>query len=563
MNISDNQKLYNSITEPAFSRLYQISVKARGIIVSIFEDLSLYTKAWGFNDIKHAYPLELAIKSSLNSSFGKNLIYSKIEELISEFFHLHNENRTLKTKLSEVESEKEEINRENEKLKQEIAKLSKSSKNSSKPPSSDIVKGISKKNNNGKKKKKGGQHGHPKHQREAFSKEEIDNFYEYTLGNCPVCFETLTPCDKEPIIIQQVEIKEFPIEINEHKGYAYWCDNCKKVHYAPIPHDIVKAGLCGPDLTALIGYMKSALHASFSTIKKFLRDVIKIKISRGQLSKLINKVGYSLDAPYNELLEKIPLEGNLNVDETGHKDNGEKFWTWCFRAELYVLFKIDKSRGSKVLIEVLGREFNGLLGCDYFSAYRKYMKDFNVVVQFCIAHLIRDIRFLISFPDAETKLYGEKLLQLIREMFEIINNSEKNTEKETKTELLKIREKILKTGINEAPSQLNKKGKETKKKAQAISKRFQKFGDSYFQFITTPQISPTNNIAEQAIRFIVIDRHVTQGTRSLKGRKIAERLWTVIATCSIQERSAYDFIKTSVNAYFKGKAPPSLLPNKA
>ncbi len=80
----------------------------------------------------------------------------------------------------------------------------------------------------------------------------------------------------------------------------------------------------------------------------------------------------------------------MNVDETGHKENGDKFWTWCFRAELYVLFKIDKSRGSKVSIEVLGKEFNGLLGCDYFSAYRKYMKDFNVMVQFCIAHLIRD-----------------------------------------------------------------------------------------------------------------------------------------------------------------------------
>jgi hypothetical protein len=92
-----------------------------------------------------------------------------------------------------------------------------------------------------------------------------------------------------------------------------------------------------------------------------------------------------VDAPYAELLGRLPLEQALNVDETGHKDNGEKFWTWVFRADLYVLFKIDKTRGSQVLLDVLGEEFNGVPGCDYFSAYRKYMGDFSITVQFCIA----------------------------------------------------------------------------------------------------------------------------------------------------------------------------------
>jgi hypothetical protein len=212
------------------------------------------------------------------------------------------------------------------------------------------------------------------------------------------------------------------------------------------------------------------------------------------------------------------------------------------------------------LIEVLGENFNGLLGCDYFSAYRKYIKDFNIVVQFCIAHLIRDIRFLISLPDKETREYGEKLLDLIREMFEIINNSKNNDigQEETKNQLIKIREKILEVGINEAPSKLDENLKETKKNAQAIAQRFRKFGDAYFQFITTPNISPTNNIAEQAIRFVVIDRHVTQGTRSLKGRKNCERLWTVVGTCQIQGRSAYQFIRKAVRAYFQGLPTPSL-----
>ena len=47
-----------------------------------------------------------------------------------------------------------------------------------------------------------------------------------------------------------------------------------------------------------------------------------------------------------------------------------------------------------------------------------------------------------------------------------------------------------------------------------------------------PGIEPTNNLAEQAIRFVVIDRKITQGSRSESGQKWLERIWTVTATCS-------------------------------
>ena len=93
-----------------------------------------------------------------------------------------------------------------------------------------------------------------------------------------------------------------------------------------------------------------------------------------------------------------------------------------------------------------------------------------------------------------------------------------------------------------------------------MAQRFRKHGKAYFQFITTPGIDPTNNVAEQAIRFIVIDRHVTQGTRSIKGQRACERLWTVIGTCALQGRSAFAFILQAVQAFFQDKNPPSLLP---
>jgi transposase len=276
----------------------------------------------------------------LQNLYGKSFI-EEIEKLKKENIKFEFENTLLNNKILELEKEKFQLKKENKKLKETIANLSKTSKTSNKPPSSDIVKGTSQKNKKSKR-KQGAQPGHKKHERAEFPEEEINNFHEYTLAECPDCSSTdITVLLKKTKVIQQIEIKEVPIQIDEHKGYAYWCNKCKKIHYAPIPLNIVKAGLFGPRLTAFVGYMKSALHASFSTIRKYLRDVIKIKISRGQLAKLLNKVGESLNFPYDELLNKIPLEKKINVDETSHKNNGDLFWTWCFRADLYILFKID------------------------------------------------------------------------------------------------------------------------------------------------------------------------------------------------------------------------------
>ncbi len=444
------------------------------------------------------------------------------------------------------------LEEENARLKQQLAAARKDSSTSSKSPSSDIVKPRKPLPKGGKKRKRGAQPGHEQHLRSPFPPEAVNEFLPYTLERCPDCGGTLVPSRRPPEVLQQVEITATPTVVTEHQGLAYWCPHCRKVHYAPMPESVVKAGLFGPRLTALVAFMKGVCHASFSTIRKFLRDVVRVRVSRGYLAKLIGKVSESLAQSYAELFQRLPGEAVLNIDETGHKENGQRFWTWCFRAQLYTLFRIDKSRGSKVLIEVLGTEFNGVLGCDYFSAYRKYMREFDVLVQFCLAHLIRDVKFLLTLPGREDQAYGQRVREALRKLFAVIHRREKMTAGGFQKALEAAREQVLSVATTRVP-----KGNH----AQNLAKRFRENGEAYFRFITTPGIDPTNNLAEQAIRFVVIDRRITQGTRSETGRRWCERIWTVIATCAQQGRSVFTFILDSVHAHFGGGSPPSLLPS--
>ena len=92
--------------------------------------------------------------------------------------------------------------------------------------------------------------------------------------------------------------------------------------------------------------------------------------------------------------------------------------------------------------------------------------------------------------------------------------------------------------------------------------RFKDHGDAYFRFVTTPGIDPTNNLAEQALRFVVIDRRLTQGTRSVRGRQWCERIWTAAATCLQQGRSLFEYLCSATHAFLAGRPAPSLIPSR-
>ncbi|HKB35154.1 MAG TPA: IS66 family transposase [Gemmataceae bacterium] len=437
-------------------------------------------------------------------------------------------------------------------LQEGLARLRKDSSTSSKPPSSDLVKPPKPPPPPDQPQRSvGGQPGHPHHQRPLLPPEALTGgSQEHRLDCCPTCGHALQAVAASPRVVQQIEILQPPLHIEEHRAVPGWCPACQRVHYAPLPAAIERGQLAGPRLTALIAYLKGACHASYSTIRKFLRDVAGVAISRGQLAKVISKVSRALDQPYQELLEKLPAQARLNVDETGHKDRGEPWWTWCFRAGLYTLFKIDPTRSGDVLLEVLGEEFNGVLGCDYFSAYRRYLRECNAVVQFCLAHLIRDVKFLTTLPDARDRAYGERLREALRALFGVIHRREELGPRVFQRRLTAARDEVLRQAACDVPPTAHSRN---------LAQRFAQHGEAYFEFVTTPEVEPTNNLAEQAIRFVVIDRHITQGTRGETGRRWCERIWTVLATCAQQGRSAFAYLYDAVVAFFHQTAVPSLL----
>ncbi len=461
-----------------------------------------------------------------------------------------------------------ELNARVAELETKLAKANRNSSNSSKPPSSDIVKPPKPPPPKGqKRRKRGGQPGHEKHERAAFRPEDVDEVLTYKMKRCPKTGRRLRRAEAPPRIIQQVGLVKKPIVVREHRAYAYWCASCGEVHYAPFPPEVKAGGLLDAEATALVAYLKGGCHMSYLTIRKYLKDHMGLPISRGMLAKTVAKASKALAAPYRELERRLPEEPAVNVDETGHKDPerlpaaGAKagpaaarpnaWWTWAFRAGDFTLFKIIDSRGARVLVDTLGREFEGVLGSDCFPAYLKYMRDCDVILQLCLAHLIREVKFLCEHPDADVARYGRRFREALRGMFGVIHRREQMTARGFRRELTKAKRAVMKAATGRVPDD---------KDARRLAKLMREHGEAYFTFVTTPGVEPTNNLAEQAIRFVVIDRRITQGTRGETGRRWCERIWTVMATSAQQARSAYTFLVEAVRASFSGALAPSLMP---
>lgn len=215
-------------------------------------------------------------------------------------------------------------------LELELAKAKKDSSTSSKPPSSDIVKPPAKKPpGSRKKRKRGGQPGHQRQLREPLPPERVDRAFEYEIDDQEVKDRQLTPTDQFEII-QHIELLDVPIEVTEHRLRIYLTPDGQQVT-PDVPE--LKRPIFGPRMLAMIGWLKSRAHCSYSTIELWMEDVLQVPVSRGYLAKLCTgTISESLQDAYEELKAAIARQRQLGSDETSIKDNGKKHWIWCITA---------------------------------------------------------------------------------------------------------------------------------------------------------------------------------------------------------------------------------------
>src|SRR5215210_9131533 len=134
--------------------------------------------------------------------------------------------RRLQARVDVLEAELAALKEVVAQLSRQLAAARKDSSTSSKPPSSDIVKPPKPPPPPGQAQRPiGGQPGHPKHEREAFPPEAVNGgSFDHRLDSCPACGQDLQPAlTIVPRVVQQVDIRDVPLSIQEHRSHPGWC----------------------------------------------------------------------------------------------------------------------------------------------------------------------------------------------------------------------------------------------------------------------------------------------------------------------------------------------------
>lgn len=440
---------------------------------------------------------------------------------------LEAQNAWLRCRLAEVEAK--------------VAALSKNSRTSSKPPSSDIVQpdkgGKSASPGRKKKRKPGGQPGHDKHTRAPFAPEQIDQAYEYDWDQPGEDWEALDDFH----ILQQAELRENPLILTEHRFRRYRHKRTGRIVTAPIPESLRRQGLIGPRLRATTALLKGQCHVSYRQLQAFYRDVLGLKLSTGQLAKLVRQSGEALAQPYAELHAKLADEPVVNMDETGHRERNRRGWLWCVVARDLTVFKVASGRGAGVIQDLLGTGYRGTVCSDFFSAYRKFVGEHGGVAAYCWAHLIRDIRYLTTLGDQVVVNWATKLLNESKRLFKAYHRQGPRARANAKAAILER--------VRHPPPRAD---------ARTLADRIRTHAASYFRFLDDERVEPTNNKAERALRHAVIDRRITQGTRGDAGSRWLERFLTVRETCRQRNQPLFDYLIQTIVAHTARQPAPHL-----
>jgi transposase len=443
-------------------------------------------------------------------------------------------------------------------------RLRKSSRNSSKPPSSDTpaqeaerkkkAAAITKPSGEAPR-KPGGQRGHEKFTRKLVPAAKVTRHHDCIPERCERCAQQLLGRDPNPLLHQVFALPKVQPEVDQYALHGLGCPNpeCGHVTRAKLPAG-VPTGQFGPSIVAVVTLLIGMCRLGKRQVQAVLADLFGLELSLGAVIGCQELGSAALAAPVEEAKDFVRSASAQvkHCDETSWREGPQraKVWLWTVVTASVTVFAIQRERSTEAAKALLGK-FGGILVSDRFSAYgfwRLWMR------QICWSHLIRDF-VAIAERGGESARIGDALLDEARRLFAWWHRVRDGT-------LSRKNFRIYVRNLKNRVGALLDEGKADAQSATARTcAQIRKVFPALWLFVERAGVQPTNNAAEQTLRHAVLWRKISGGTHSQAGSRFVERILTVVATLRQQNRNVLDFVRAACEAKLTGSQPPSLLPS--
>ena len=369
--------------------------------------------------------------------------------------------------------------------------------------------------------KLGAPEGHPKYDR---PEPEPTGSVEYIEDVCPNCESKLgSPFKTERVVEEEIPEPQ-PVEVIEHLINHYECPEC---HKHIIAKNKAPKGRFGNNVLAHVTLLKYDDRLPLRKVVNSLERHYGLTLTNVSVLQLTQKVANKLRLSYAKIIQHVKNSRVVYADETKIKVDGKTYWLWTFVTEQETLFVIRKSRSKKVVEEILGTNFKGIICCDGWTAYSQYTKN----IQRCWAHILREAKNL-----AENYTSFEGFNTAFKKIFNKIKDIR------NKPPSLKKRENIvikLRTEMEQLIQQMS-----AYKEFKTFTTKVKNGINYWFTCLIKLFVEPTNNTAEQALRELVVQRKIIGGLRREKGARIMETIMTMITTWKQQNKPVFTTLKS-------------------
>ncbi len=421
------------------------------------------------------------------------------EEMIENHLLLEKRVRTLEKEVSDLR----------DLLLAQLPKPSKTSANSSVPPSRD-----EKGDREAKPAKKRG----PKvgHEGKSRSRREADETVECRVRRCECCGADLFQHPQHEAARRQViDLPPMQPIVRDIVRNGCYCPRCETYQRAQTPPEHETKGMFGHNLEQLVLYLHYAHPLSYQRVQRILSDQYNLSLGIGTLVNIVDRAQDRLASVAGSIRHQIQQSDVIGSDETGARVNGINQWQWVFQTPDWVYFMIVDSRGSQVIETVLEDAIPRVWVSDLLSSQLCHPAQ---SYQVCLAHQVRDLQYAIDAHDCS---WAQDMQTIFYEVMALTQQRDTEDFDTTVADLHDRLDRLL---------QAYPKHEES----QGLWRRYRKHRQALLLCLDHEDVPATNNASEQALRNSVIYRKVTGGFRTDWGAQVYADMLSIIETARRQ-----------------------------
>ncbi|MCW6159298.1 MAG: IS66 family transposase [Thermoplasmatales archaeon] len=335
--------------------------------------------------------------------------------------------------------------------------------------------------------------------------------------SCPICSSPLVRKGIRRRVIE--DIPPIVPSVIEYKIERMYCRHCKRAFEPDVPNALPGARLSLRTML-ITAYLKIGMRMSIENVSTTMEEMFGITISEGEIQDILYQLSDVLGKEYLNLLDDIRRAPSRHIDTTSSRENGMNTDLWVFVTKAEAIFHTARSNNHEVALEILG-EHNGTDIHDRYRAFDTLASKTGNPQQYCWAHIISDAKELEEFYGAE----GRRIKESLQKIYEEAKGFKGHGKEEDIDHLYEKLTFLLDTGYEHL---------RTRKFVDNLLKRKKEW---LFRFVVDPNVEPTNNRAERALRPSVIYRKVSGGTRSSRGSKAYDTLFSIFYTQKLRKRN--------------------------